>query len=180
VAVVKWIYGLSGVTQCSQVGSLVSGTPIAKELLQELSELAAGSEQEEATMERRNILIVEDDHDVRCLYAYMLAKTGFRVRAAKNGLEALTELQLERPDVILTDIAMPIINGLELIKVVKTSKELGNLPIVAMTSYGEDFQELAKKAGANETVDKSIEEESLCHIISKFVDLNGPQTQYSQ
>ncbi len=35
-------------------------------------------------MERRNILIVEDDHDARCLYAYMLAKTGFRVRAAKN------------------------------------------------------------------------------------------------
>jgi chemosensory pili system protein ChpA (sensor histidine kinase/response regulator) len=130
-------------------------------------------------MERRNILIVEDDHDARGLYAYMLAKTGFRVRAAKNGLEALTEVQLERPDVILTDIAMPVINGLELIKVVKASKELGDLPIVAMTSYGEDFRELARKAGANETVDKSIEETSLCHIISKFVDLNGPQTQYS-
>ncbi len=63
---------------------------------------------------------------------------------------------------------------------VKASKELGDLPIVAMTSYGEDFRELARKAGANETVDKSIEEESLCHIISKFVDLNGGETQYSQ
>jgi chemosensory pili system protein ChpA (sensor histidine kinase/response regulator) len=119
-------------------------------------------------MERRNILIVEDDQYARCLYAYMLAKTGFRVRAAKDGLEALTEVQLERPDVILTDIAMPILDGFQLIQAVKASKELGDLPIVAMTSYGEDFRERARKAGANETVDKSIEEESLCRIISKL------------
>lgn len=131
------------------------------------------------SMERRNVLIVEDEDDARSLYAFMLAKTGYRVRAVKNGLEALTEIQIERPDVILTDIAMPIITGIELIKVVKASKELSDLPIVAMTSYSAEFQELARQAGANEIIDKSIEEERLCHIISSFI-VDPPKLRRSQ
>jgi CheY-like chemotaxis protein len=119
---------------------------------------------------RANILLVEDDDDMRSLYGFLLAKAGYRVRATKNGLEGYTEVQLERPDVILTDIAMPVFSGLELIKAVKANKEFSGIPIIAMTSFSRDFQRLAKEAGAVETIDKSIEEESLCEIIKNWVD----------
>lgn len=120
-------------------------------------------------MQRWSVLVVEDDQDARSLYAYMLASAGYRVRAAKNGLEALTEIQLERPDVVLTDIAMPILDGLELIRAMKASEEMSALPIVAMTSYGDDFKHYARQAGANETVDKSIEEKGLQALIGSLV-----------
>jgi CheY-like chemotaxis protein len=119
---------------------------------------------------KANILLVEDEDDMRSLYGFLLAKAGYRVRAARNGLEGFTEVQLERPDVILTDIAMPVFSGLELIKAVKANAEFSGIPIVAMTSFSRDFQRLAKEAGASATVDKSIEEESLCEIIETLVE----------
>jgi two-component system cell cycle response regulator DivK len=108
--------------------------------------------------QKANILLVEDEDDARSLYGFMLAKAGYRVRATKNGLEGFTEVQIERPNVILTDIAMPVFSGLELIKAVKANEEFSSIPIIAMTSFSKDFQRLAKEAGASATVDKSIEE----------------------
>lgn len=117
-------------------------------------------------MRRLNVLLVEDDDDMRTLYGFMLAKSGYQVRAVKNGLDALAELQIEHPDLIITDIAMPVLDGLELIKIVKTRTELSALPVIAITSYGKEFCRLARSTGANAAIDKPTEEEELQVVIN--------------
>jgi CheY-like chemotaxis protein len=109
------------------------------------------------TMRRLNVLLVEDDADARGLYGYMLALAGYKVKAVSNGLEAFAEIQVNRPDVIVTDIAMPVLSGLDLIMAVRSDDELADLPVVAITSFGETLREQARAAGATESIDKPTE-----------------------
>ena len=108
-------------------------------------------------MRRLNVLLVDDDADARALYGYMLALAGYKVKAVSNGLEAFAEIQVNRPDVIVTDIAMPVLSGLDLITAVRSNVELADLPVVAITSFGENLREQAREAGATESIDKPTE-----------------------
>jgi CheY-like chemotaxis protein len=108
-------------------------------------------------MGRLNVLLVEDDAEERALYGYMLALAGYRVKAASNGLQALAEIQVNRPDVIVTDIAMPVLSGLDLIAAVRSNDEFAYLPVVAITSFGENLREKARAAGATVAIDKPTE-----------------------
>jgi len=69
----------------------------------------------------------------RAMYVYMLLAAGYKMRAVTNGLKAVAEIQPERPDVVVTDIAMPVMSGLELILAVRLDNELADLPVVAIT-----------------------------------------------
>src|SRR4030095_16878785 len=89
------------------------------------------------SMRRLKVLLVEDDADARGLYGYMLALAGYRVKVVSNGLEAFVEIQVERPDVIVTDIAMPVLSGVDLITALRSNHELADLPVVAITSLVE-------------------------------------------
>jgi CheY-like chemotaxis protein len=109
------------------------------------------------SMLRLNVLLVEDDADARGLYGYMLALAGYKVKAVSNGLEAFAEIQVNRPDVIVTDIAMPVLSGLDLITAVRSNDELADLPVVAITAFGEKLREQARAAGATESIDKPTE-----------------------
>ena len=116
-------------------------------------------------MHRLNILLVEDDADARALYGYMLALAGYRVKAVSNGLQAFAEIQVNRPDLIVTDIAMPIISGLDLIMTVRSNHELADLPVVAITAFGENLREQARAAGATYAIDKPTELERMREVI---------------
>ena len=117
------------------------------------------------SMHRLNVLLVEDDADARALYGYMLALAGHRVRAVSNGLQAFAEIQVNRPDLIVTDIAMPIISGLDLIMTVRSNDELADLPVVAITAFGEHLREQARAAGATDSIDKPTELERMREVI---------------
>jgi CheY-like chemotaxis protein len=120
-------------------------------------------------MRRLKILIVEDDDDLRALYSYMLAAGGYKVKAVRNGLEALAEIHVNRPDVIVTDIIMPGLSGLDLIVAVRSNDELADLPVVAITSFGEDICELAYAAGATNAINKPTELETMREVIDAAV-----------
>jgi CheY-like chemotaxis protein len=120
-------------------------------------------------MRRLNILLVEDDDDLRELYGYMLLAAGYKVNAVRNGLEAFAEIQVNRPDVVVTDIAMPILNGLDLIVAVRSNDELADLPVVAITSLGEDIREQARAAGATNAIDKPTDLERMREVIDAAV-----------
>jgi two-component system, cell cycle response regulator DivK len=117
------------------------------------------------SMQRLKVLLVEDNDDARALYVYMLASAGYRVSAVRNGLEALAEIQVNRPDVIVTDILMPVLSGLDLIVAVRSDNELADLPVVAITSFGKDFREQARAAGAADAIDKPTETERMREVI---------------
>ena len=116
-------------------------------------------------MQRLKVLLVEDDDCARLLYSYMLAVAGYKVNAVRNGLEAFAEIQVNRPDLIVTDIAMPVLSGLDLILAVRSNDEFADLPVVAITSFGENFREQARAAGAADAIDKPTEIERMREVI---------------
>ena len=116
-----------------------------------------------------NVLLVEDDADERGLYGYMLALAGYKVKAVSNGLEAIAEIQVDRPDVIVTDIAMPVLSGVDLIMAVRSNDELADLPVVAITSFGEKLREEARAAGATDSIDKPTELARMREVIDAAV-----------
>jgi len=120
-------------------------------------------------MRRLKILLAEDDDDLRSLYGYMLLAAGYKVSAVRNGLEALAEIQVNRPDVVVTDIAMPVLNGLDLIIAVRSNDEFADLPIVAITSLGEESCELARGVGATSAIEKPTELERMREVIDAAV-----------
>jgi CheY-like chemotaxis protein len=120
-------------------------------------------------MQRLNVLLVEDDDDIRALYCYMLASAGYKVKAVRNGLEAFAEIQVNRPDVVVTDILMPVLSGLDLIEAVRSNDELADLPIVAMMSSGENLREEARTAGATDVIAKPTELVKMREVIEAAV-----------
>jgi DNA-binding response OmpR family regulator len=120
-------------------------------------------------MRRLKILLAEDDDDLRALYGYMLAAAGYKVNAVRNGLQAFAEIQVNRPDLIVTDVAMPVLNGLDLIVAIRSTDEFADLPVVAITSFGEDICELARAAGATDAIDRPTELERMREVIDAAV-----------
>src|SRR5215468_10762910 len=129
------------------------------------------------SMRRLKVLLVEDDEGARLLYCYMLAVAGYKVSSVRNGLEAFAEIQVNRPDLIVTDIAMPILSGLDLILAVRSNDELADLPVVAITSFGEKIREQARAAGATDAIDKPTDIERMREVI-EAVTSQHPQALF--
>jgi two-component system, cell cycle response regulator DivK len=121
------------------------------------------------SMRSLRVLLAEDDDDLRALYGYMLAAAGYKVNAVRNGLQALAEIQVNRPDVVVTDITMPVLSGLDLIVAVRSNDELADLPVVAITSFGEDICKLARAAGATDAIAKPTEIVRMREVIDAAV-----------
>lgn len=107
------------------------------------------------------VLVVEDDENQRELYTLLLEMEGFTVRSVTNGQNALLELQQRLPDVILTDLAMPNMDGLEFVQLVKEKKEFAHIPIVVMTAYNDYYLKWAECIGAHATISKPLDPERL-------------------
>jgi CheY-like chemotaxis protein len=82
----------------------------------------------------RLVLIVDDDRDVRDAMAELLSDEGYDCVQAKNGLEALAVLKLERPGLLLVDLIMPIMNGVDLLARLRQDPGLRDIPVIAMTA----------------------------------------------
>lgn len=89
-------------------------------------------------MAGKEILIVEDDEDVMELIRYNLAKEGFNCDAAYNGQEALKKAQEMLPDLVLLDLMLPEVDGLEVCKRLKSSPQTEHIPIVMVTAKSDE------------------------------------------
>lgn len=83
-------------------------------------------------MRKRKVLIVEDDPDVRRLYAIGLNQRGYQVKLAANGAEALVRLQEEKPDVILLDLMMPVMSGWDVLERLSQEDREG-IPVIVIS-----------------------------------------------
>ena len=89
-------------------------------------------------MEARKILIVEDDFFIRDIYGVRFSQEGFAVTMAENGIVALEKLEQGLlPDIILLDIIMPGMNGIDALKKIKANDEWKNIPIIMLTNISE-------------------------------------------
>jgi two-component system phosphate regulon response regulator PhoB len=89
-------------------------------------------------MAGKKILIVEDEEDVMELIRYNLAKEGFNCDAAYNGQEALKKTQAMLPDLVLLDLMLPEVDGLEVCKRLKSSPQTEHIPIVMVTAKSDE------------------------------------------
>jgi two-component system phosphate regulon response regulator PhoB len=84
------------------------------------------------------ILVVEDEPDIAALVAYQLAHAGFGVRTASTGKEALRALEMDPPDLMVLDLLLPEVNGLDILRAVRAKEETARLPVVVLTARGEE------------------------------------------
>ena len=100
------------------------------------------------------ILVVEDTLDMRELFHLHLTAEGYNVIVASDGREGLYLARAEQPDLIITDINMPNLNGLDMIRELRAMPECGEVPILALTAFGGSMAEEALEAGANRAMFK--------------------------
>jgi two-component system phosphate regulon response regulator PhoB len=89
-------------------------------------------------MAREQILIVEDDEDIQELIRYNLAQAGYRVAVAGTGEEGLKAARAKKPDLILLDIMLPGMDGLEVCRILSAHNDTRHIPIIMLTAKGEE------------------------------------------
>ena len=104
------------------------------------------------------ILAVDDSRTIREMLGHTLRQAGYTVILAEDGVHGLEVLETERPDVIVTDINMPIMDGLKLVKRVRSDPVNKDTPIVIITTEGsQEDRQRALQLGANAYITKPIQ-----------------------
>jgi CheY-like chemotaxis protein len=109
----------------------------------------------------QTILVVDDAVDTRELLHLYLTREGFTVIIAADGGEGLYRARADRPDLIITDITMPNLDGISMIGQLRGEPETAGIPIIALTGYGKEHLEEALAAGATRAKEKPFDFEEL-------------------
>jgi len=114
----------------------------------------------------RLALVVDDDEDNALIASSMLRAQGFKVRVAYDGPSALKLLEEERPDLILLDVMMPEMNGLEVLERIRANPRNAAVPVILVTAKTQDEDVLAGyKSGADYYITKPFTSRQLLHGI---------------
>jgi two-component system cell cycle response regulator DivK len=119
----------------------------------------------------RTILVVEDQEDNRQILRDLLGSAGFQMVEAHDGEQALAMARSQRPDLILMDIQLPILDGYEATRAIKRDPELKHIPVIAVTSYALSGDEArAREAGCDAYVAKPYSTRHLLAKIGQFLE----------
>lgn len=120
-------------------------------------------------MGRKRILVVEDSELNRDLLAQILGDE-YEILVAADGEEGVRKAMAEKPDLVLMDLALPVLDGWEATRRIKATEELRHVPVIAITSHamvGEERR--AREAGCDEYLTKPIDEDALISKIRKLL-----------
>jgi two-component system cell cycle response regulator DivK len=118
----------------------------------------------------KRLLIVEDNEVNLYLIRFLLEKSGYEVIAAKDGLSGVEMAATQKPDLVIMDIQLPDINGLEATRRIRASEADGGIPIVALTSYAmTGDREKALAAGCTGYIEKPIKPETFVTEIEHYL-----------
>jgi two-component system cell cycle response regulator DivK len=118
----------------------------------------------------QRILVVEDQEDNRQILRDLLTKNGFEIVEAENGEQALLAVAKQRPDLILMDIQLPLLDGYEATRRIKANPELRSIPIIVVTSYALSGDEAkAREAGCDAYVTKPYSPRQLLAKIREYL-----------
>jgi len=118
----------------------------------------------------RHILVVEDQEDNRQIMRDLLTANDYEMTEAENGEEALAAVAKDRPDLILMDIQLPVMDGCEATRRIKANPSLSSIPIIAVTSYAlSGDEEKARAAGCNDFVPKPFSPRQLLAKIRQYL-----------
>lgn len=124
---------------------------------------------------KQKILIVDDEPDILELIEYNLKKEGYQVYSARNGQEAVAEAKKTLPDLIVLDIMMPKMDGIEACRIMRTMPEFKNTFMVFLTARSEEYSEIAGfNVGADDYIAKPIKPRALVSRINAILRRNAP------
>jgi two-component system chemotaxis response regulator CheY len=118
----------------------------------------------------KKVLVIDDSESIRALVSMMLENAGYEVDKAVDGNDALALLDGRDLNLIITDLNMPNMDGITLIKKVRTMSKYGTLPIIMLTTESQtSFKDQAKAAGATGWVCKPFVIDKLLAVINKVI-----------
>lgn len=121
-------------------------------------------------VDRKNrILLVEDDEDTRFALTLLFELEGFEVTGASDGQEAYAIAVANQPDLIVTDINMPQVSGLDLIRLIKEDTRFAGTPIVAVSAVEKQYLARAMELGATAVYQKPIEFDQFLALVVKLM-----------
>lgn len=108
------------------------------------------------------VLVVDDEPEIAALVAYHLARASYRVQTAADGPEAFRAVDAERPDLIVLDVLLPGLSGLEVLKALHARPELQTMPVVLLTACGGDTERIVGlRLGADDYITKPFSPQEL-------------------
>src|SRR5690606_21934659 len=93
-------------------------------------------------MSARSVLVVDDEKDIRELLEYNLTRNGFKVRCVATGEDALREARQAPPDLVLLDLMLPGVDGLDVCKRLKGDERTAQVPVIMLTAKGEEADQI--------------------------------------
>ena len=118
-----------------------------------------------------DILIVEDDPNNQRVLSYMLSKVGHKIRIAANGVDGLAALSERSFDLAIVDYAMPVMDGLRMLQLVRADDKLCNLPVIILTASGDDSARLsAEREGVSGFLTKPSSSRTVLLAVTHALD----------
>ncbi len=119
---------------------------------------------------KRKILMVDDEDDIRKIVSKYLQTAGYDVVQAINGQNAIEQAYKEKPDLIITDVMMPVMDGIEATKILRSKVETAVIPIIMLTAKQDKESELAGlNVGADDYITKPFDKEKLLARVSMLL-----------
>jgi CheY-like chemotaxis protein len=118
----------------------------------------------------RDILIVDDDRDTRELFSLVLQDAGATVAIAEDGESGLRAALEWKPDLVVTDISMPRMDGIHMVRHLRELERTKGIPIVAVTGQVvADMPQMARQAGCSEVLPKPCSPDALVHLVNRHI-----------
>ena len=121
---------------------------------------------------KKNILVVDDDPLVVKILREPLERAGYNVNVASHGLEALKKVKERKPDLIILDILMPLLDGFKVARLLKFDKRFKDIPIIVLTSRAtEGERKMGEQVGANEFLFKPFRLPQVLDVVQRYLNV---------
>lgn len=118
----------------------------------------------------KRILIVEDEKDMAYILVEILKGEGFEIDVAYDGEEALSRIKKKKPDLVILDIMLPKLDGRDLLKIVKESEDIRDIPIIMLSAKSEQWdRDTCLRLGAEEYIEKPLEVTKLLRQVRRTI-----------
>lgn len=145
------------------------GNPLLDDAVE--TRTAPASVPQTGTAPDKQILVVDDDPLIARLLKEPLEKAGYSVKVASHGLEALQTVKDRRPDLIILDILMPMLDGFKTARLLKFDKRFKDIPIIVLTSRAtEGERKIGEQVGANEFLLKPFRLPQVLEVVRRYLN----------
>lgn len=116
------------------------------------------------------VLVVDDEPNIVLSFEFLLKQVGYEVRVARDGEQALAEIALAKPDLVLLDVMMPKRDGYDVCRTIRASADWADMPVIMLTARGSDSdRQMGMDAGANEYITKPFSTRDVVEKVRHFL-----------